>query len=89
MGLISKEENNAYRNKVNIEVRGAKKNVNKNSFSAARSDIRKNWQLIHDLMGFKKNKGITDKIVVNGSEFSDLQNISNHFNRYFSYPLRP
>ena len=26
MGLISKEENNAFRNKVNIEVHGAKNN---------------------------------------------------------------
>ena len=84
MGLISREENNAFRNKVNIEVRGAKNNFNKNSFSAARSDMRKNWKLIHDLMGSKNNKCITDKIVVDGREFSDPQDISNHFNNYFS-----
>ena len=62
MGLISREENNAFRNKVNIEVRGAKNNFNKNSFSAARSDMRKNWQLIHDLIGSKTIKVLLIKL---------------------------
>ena len=84
LGLISREESNSFRNRVNMLVRKAKSDYYKNSFSAARSDMKKNWSLIHDLIGSKQKKSHIDKIIVDNNVYSDPQDISNVFNEYFS-----
>ena len=46
--------------------------------------MKKNWSLIHDLIGSKQKRLHFDKIVVDDCEYSDPQDVSDVFNEYFS-----
>ena len=44
LGFVSREENNSFRNRVNIEVRKAKNEYFKNCFGSARCDMKNNLE---------------------------------------------
>ena len=84
LGLISREENNSIRNRVNILTRKAKNDYFKNCFSAARSDMRKNWGFIRSLMGVKLKTKKIENITVDNNEYNNPADIAEQFNEYFS-----
>ena len=83
-GKITRETNNRFRNKVNLEVRKAKENYFKNIFSSYRSDNKTNWNTLNSLLGRQKKKTEIRKLVFRGETVTDYSNISDKFNEYFS-----
>ena len=51
LGIISHENNSRFRNSVNYNIRKAKKDYYMNIFDIYKTNIRKNWSKIYELMG--------------------------------------
>ena len=83
LGLISRDSNNRFRNKVNSEVRKGKSNYFLYKFEQSILDIKKTWNIIKNLMGCTNKKNIIDSITFAGKEFSEHCDIAEQFNEYF------
>ena len=70
------------RNKVNSEIRTAKRNYFKNKFSYG--NTKKRWGVINDLLGRNGAREYTGKFVVDDNETDDPRVIAGGFNDYFS-----
>ena len=82
--LISQRENNVYRNKVNREVREAKRQYLTHKFHSLKNDLRKSWKLISNLSGFGKRKFEQIELIEDDAIISDEKLIATKFNCYFS-----
>ena len=83
MNLVSKFDNNRYRNKVNKLIKKEKSKYYHNLFAKNRNDMKKTWKVINSLMS-KNVKQITiKKILFNNNEFTSGKEIANVFNNYF------
>jgi len=75
-----------YRNKLNRLIKVSKKNYYQNYFSTNRSNIKKTWKGIKEIIGFKNgNSSVPPKIVTSENrELTDCQSIANCFNNFFA-----
>ena len=83
LGLISKVTNNIYKNQVNISIRRAKNLYFLNAFNEAKTNMRKSWNLIRNLLGSDSKKQAIKKISVGGHEFVEASDIAEQFNNFF------
>ena len=83
MGIITKTENNYFRNKVTSILRKSKITYYKRMFSNNQSNMKQTWYLINDLLSKKVSHSKIKKIVVNNSEYTDEAELASIFNDYF------
>ena len=83
LGLVSKQENNSFKNKVQKILSRQKLIYYQNLFERNKSNIGKTWQVINSLVNRRtSNKNIL-KIIHNDREIFDSSEISEIFNNYF------
>ena len=83
-GIISNETYNPIRNSVNRLVKKAKNEYYERSFDSYKTQPRKAWKLMHDLMGKENVRSNIDSITVNNEEIVDSKDIAENFIEYFS-----
>ena len=83
-GLISKETNNVFKNKVNKEINLAKNIFYRNVFNRYNKDMRKTWELIRSLTGRSSNHEKIKSLIVNGENITDSECIAEKFNDFFT-----
>ena len=84
LGLISKQVNNQYRNKLTTIIRQAKELYYRRAFENCRNDIKETWRLIKIISLQNNNRKTVDKILKDGNEITSAENIAEIFNDYFS-----
>ena len=84
--LMSKREYNAYRNKVNDDIRSSKRNYFHRLFHNIKNDVKKTWSTINNVLcgSSRKSKFEIKSIVFNNITYSDEQYIPQIFNQYFT-----
>ena len=84
-GEITKETNNRLKNRLNSQINKAKREYYKNAFHRFKGNTRKSWNLLSELMGKNKLKTTTDlKLLNDGTELSETQDVVDSFADYFS-----
>ena len=83
LGLITKEMHNFTNNEVNAAIRKAKQVFYLNSFQQARSNMRKSWSLIHNLLGTKCKKSEIAELFIGDHTYSEPSDIADQLNNYF------
>ena len=83
-GLISREENNRIKNKLNKEINQDKKSYYQNIFTVFKNDMKKSWKVLHSLLGSKNDKNTADKIFANVNSDTEKINVVNKFNDFFA-----
>lgn len=81
--MVSKEDNNHFKNRLNKLIKREKRVYYHNLFTLNRKNIKKTWQVINDLMSKNVNNSTIKKIIYNNIEFTSEAEISNIFNSYF------
>ena len=84
MGLMDVGHYNSYKNKLTKVIRVAKEAYFKNLFKTNRSNLKKVWSTLKDLLGKRNKHGGVKEVVVDGSVCSLDVDIANSFNKYFS-----
>ena len=81
-GFISKDVNNSFKNRANKEIAKAKNSFYLNSFKNAKNDMKKSWEMIHRLAGYKKgdNKLLN---TLNEKTSDHVYDIVENFNKFF------
>ena len=82
-GIITREVNNQLKNKINGEVRKAKKLFYKNEFDKFRNNAKKSWYVLNNLMGRDKKRSQITSILDGNNELTDKRDIANKFADYF------
>ena len=83
MGIISKNVNNNFKNKINSIVASAKSNYYKSCFNDCKNDIKKCWNTINYLIQKKGSKQPITKLIFLNKIVTEATEISNVFNDYF------
>ena len=84
LGVISEVQNNSFKNKVNRIIRDSKILYMKSRFLLFRSNVKKTWGLINDLIGRKVSRYSIKLLIVNGVEITDELEIAEIFANHFS-----
>lgn len=84
LGLISKEQCNAYNNWLTTRIRKSKATYFLNSFASCHNDIRKTWSHIRKILSQSSTRKSVKSLVIDGNEIIDNLEISNKFNEYFT-----
>ena len=91
-GLISKEQNNYQKNKLNSVIRRAKRAYYHEYFDNFKSNMKKYWEGVRSLIGRGGDRRrVIESVNVDGNIVSDSHIIASSFNSYFSntaYVLR-
>ena len=75
---------NVYNKLLKKNIREAKKNYYENQFQSFKSDIRKTWGIISEILSKKhRNKNSIKWIVINSKTIKDSQQIAEKFNDFF------
>lgn len=72
------------RNKVNSDIRIAKKSYYKQSFTESKNDSRRTWQTINELACRKSNTPSIKELIVNSISINKSTDLANAFNEHFS-----
>ena len=83
-GLISREENNRLKNRLNKEINRDKNDYYKNLFANSSNNKKKSWQTLHYLLGTKNKNNIADKIFGEATSEPNKLAIVNKFNDFFA-----
>ena len=83
-GSISIETYKLIRNHVNRIVKNAKNEYYERSFHSFKTQPRKAWNLLHNLMGKENARTNIDSIIVDNVEYTDKADIADKFIDYFS-----
>ena len=84
LGIITVEENNYFKNRVNSLISKAKKNYYSSQFEINKNNIRKTWSLIKNIISPNSSKkGSISKIIHNNAEYYNHKDIAEIFNNYF------
>ena len=83
LNLISKQENNQFKNKINRLIKKDKRNYYQNLFARNRYDMKKTWKVINSLISKNQNHNVIKKILLHNIEFTSEEEIANVFNNYF------
>ena len=81
--LISFSLNNSLKNKINSVLRKAKSDYYLKIFDFYKSNLRKTWKLIRDILSFTENGKAIKTILFNNTEYIEDIDIANIFNDYF------
>ena len=86
LGIVSKETNIAYRNMLRKIVRNAKLKYFKEYFDRYKSNMRKTWSAITNLIGSSKigKKEVIKSLRIGNVISRDSGEIANHFSQYFA-----
>ena len=82
-GMITKDENNAFKNKGNKIIKKQKINFSKELFRKNRDNLKNTWKHINYLLSKNTSSKCIKKIVVNNAQFTDNADIAKIFNDYF------
>ena len=80
MGFISRENNLNFNKKVNASIKKAKEYYYKDAFNQSKSNMKKNWKLINNLLGPNPKNTNIKKIVVDDHKFVNSSDIANQLN---------
>ena len=83
LGIITNDENNAYKNRVKNILKKSKASYYKSLFNRNRNDIKKTWDIINNLCNNVNSNKQIKKILWNNVEYTDDQNIAEIFNEHF------
>ena len=84
-GLITKAQNNLFKNELNSKIRRSKRNFYHNYFMKYKSDVKKYWKGIRSVVGGRKCRNDTIKeITIDNRTITDPKIIADAFNAYFS-----
>ena len=74
-----------YRNQMNSEIKNLKANYFKTKISECqqKSNIKKSWSLINNLLGKNSKSTVINEISIDGNVFTDRNLIANKLNEYF------
>ena len=81
--LTNKSQYNTYRTLTKRLLRKSEKDYYDNLLQEHKSDLKKSWGIIRDVLKLKKSNTLSDRFNVNGKEVSDKKQIASHFNEYF------
>ena len=84
LGAVSLAENNSFKNKAQKLIRKSKLNYYRNLIDRNRNSIRGTWRVINTLACRGANSATIAKILRNGVEYTESQDIAEIFNDYFS-----
>ena len=84
LGLVSDEWYRWYKNSHTAMIRKAKSDYYSNVFKNSSNNPKQFWSTISNILGHQNKSNIFEKIIVNGTEFSESNQIANHFNEYFT-----
>jgi len=75
-----------YRNKLNHVIRKAERMYVNESLEKCKSDFKKSWSILNDIIGKGSSKGnkLPEQVKVNGAYVNDPKEIANAFNKYFT-----
>ena len=83
-GIISEEENNRLRNKLNKKILKEKKRYYQNLFENSRNNMKKSWSIIRKLTGANSAKSNFDQIFDEAPSSENCSDTLNRFNDFFS-----
>ena len=81
--LISQSFNNSLKNRINSAVRKAKTDYYSRKFNAFKTNLRRTWEMIRQVLSLSKNRNTVKAILFNNTEVFDELEISNLFNNFF------
>ena len=84
LDLVSRDENNFFRNKVKSVIKKQKAIFFKNYFRFNQKNIRNTWKMINTISNSNPNKSAIKAILWNNVEYTSDSQISDAFNEYFS-----
>jgi len=84
MGYVSFNVYNSYKNIVTSLIRKVRNRYYHNKFGGKSHSSRDVWKGINGLMGRSAKRVVIDEVILDGSAVSDVDQISNCFNNYFS-----
>ena len=84
LGIISKPENNRFKNKVKCKIDEAKSSYYKRLFQKNSGNARLTWESLNNLMNRRCSERLPKGILRDGIEISDDETMANIFNDYFS-----
>ena len=86
IGVVSRAENNAFKNKVKLIIKKAKLNFYRNLFQKYKNNLKKTWDTMKSLISNKiENNSIKSIVATNGLEYSNDADISEILNNYFCH----
>ena len=83
-GIVTKLENNTYKNKVNKIVSDAKINYYKTLFDRNRNNLRMTWKTIKSITCPSLTNKIIPKLIIDNIEFNNPADICEKFNTFFT-----
>ena len=84
MGIISKTVNNSFKNHINKQIRLAKDKYYIEAFDRSKTNIKKSWSILHELMGKKSTRKKINEINFDNVSCTEDGDISKAFNEFFS-----
>ena len=84
LSLISREENNSFKNKVKSIVSRCKRNFYHSYFQRNRNDMRKMWSMVRMLANLQSSGCTIKSLILNNVEMNCSLDIANAFNEYFT-----
>ena len=82
-GIVTKQENNLFKNKVKVSINKAKHAYYKKVLDDSFGNIRLTWKTLNNLMG-RANKKSIKSIITDSGEIYDEFDMAETFNRYFA-----
>ena len=83
-GLISKQQNNSFKNRLNKQIQKDKKLYHLNLFQESRKNMKKSWRTLRSLLGTKMDKNDIEKIFNSSDGYTEKHATLNKFNRFFA-----
>ena len=83
MSLVTVDENNSFRNKVNSIIRRHKTKFYADLLLKSRNDLKKTWRIINDLLSKNIKSTEINKIICNNSSYTNSIDIATVFNNFF------
>ena len=83
MSLVTVDENNSFRNKVNSIIRRHKTKFYADLLLKSRNDLKKTCRIINDLLSKNIKSTEINKIICNNSSYTNSIDIATVFNNFF------
>ena len=74
---------NAFRNKLNGIIHRSRKIYFENLLQKSRSNLKKTWSIVNELIGKKKSKILPKHITINQNRVDDSKSVAEAFNNFF------
>ena len=84
LGIISKQENNCFKNKIKCKIEEAKISYYKKLFETNFGNARLTWETLNKLMDRRSSEKLPKSVMRNNIEIFDDKYVANIFNDYFS-----